>query len=421
MDALARRITEEQRESAKVLVSLRWFLLAALVVVVDFPVRDDTRAFLVIHGLMLGAVVLNFRLHYLIATRRPVPLWLPLLIGAYDAAAITAAIAVIDGFDNTAYVLYYPALMAFSAAFPGRIGLTYAALIMLIYSALSIFIYKRFDTGSASDWHDLGLRVSTMAATTLLSYLLVRVERVRRMRAVADEAERQREVRALEQRTLAMEQAAEVERRRLAREVHDGVSQGVYMLSLGLEGLGRDGSSTGSRPDPERLDALVRLSKQTLLESRGLLFDLSDVMHGEARLEALIQNQADDFRAITGITTTVRVEGAPASLPSATATEVYRVLRESLANVYRHAGAHSVAIELCHGAATTLRIRDDGVGFDGDAARQRGHGLRNMEDRARAIGADFAVESAPGAGTAITLTIPALEASDVPDSHLARR
>ncbi|MEX0781563.1 MAG: sensor histidine kinase [Dehalococcoidia bacterium] len=417
MEVLSRPLGFEQRESARVLVLLRWVLLAALLVLVDYPIFDDTRGVAVVGSLIVGAAALNFWFQRLLIEERPIPLWLPLGVGAYDAAAITAGIAVIDGFDNTAFVLYYPALMAFSAMFPGRIGLTYAGLIIGVYSALSILLFKRFDANSTSDWRDLGLRVSTMGAATLLSYLLVRVERRRRIRAVEAEAERQQEVQALQQRTLELERAADEERRRLLREVHDGVSQGVYMLSLGLEGAVHDlnGTSSAGR---ERLDALVRLSKQTLLESRGLLFDLSGVMRGDSRLDELVRHQADEFRAITGIATVVRIEGGAQPLPPSTVAEIYRVIQESLANVYRHSGATSVEISLDQGAPTTLRIRDDGRGFAWDEAAGRGHGLRSMEERAASIGAHLTVDAEIGRGVTISLTIQPQEVhGDAHPSH----
>jgi signal transduction histidine kinase len=420
MNALTRPLGFEQRESMKVLVVVRWVLLVALLVVVDYQPFDDTRGFVAVGSLIVVALALNLFLQWRLIAHREIQLWVPLAVGAYDAAAITAGIAVIDGFDNTLYVLYYPALMAFTALFPGRIGLTYSAVIVSAYALLSIAFYERFDTASSADWRELGVRLTTMGAAALLSYLLVKVERQRRLRAVAAEADRQHEVQALQQRTLDLERAADEERRRLLREVHDGVSQGVYMLSLGLEGALHDANGAPTGPERERLGALVRLSKQTLLESRGLLFDLSGVMRGESRLDDLVRHQADEFRAITGIATTVTVDGEPRPLPSATIAELYRVIQESLANVYRHAGATRVDIELRQGEGTLLRMSDDGRGFAVVEARGLGHGLRTMEERATLIGATMCVTSSPGAGTTVTVTIPALEVPGATHARHAR-
>jgi signal transduction histidine kinase len=417
VEIVTRPLDFEQRESLKVLVMVRWLVLAALLLVVDYPFHSDPRGSLIIGALIGVAVAGGAGFHWWLVSGRPIPLWAPLSIALFDATAITAAIGAIDGFDNTSYVLYYPALMAFGALFPGRIALTYAAGIIGVYGLLSVFAYERFDTSTSADWHDLGLRLTTMATTVLLAYLIVRVERRRRMRAVQAEALRQQEVFGLEERAREqLERAVEEERLRLVRDVHDGVSQGVYMLSLGLEGAAHQLASGGDADGAagQRIEALVRLSKQTLLEARGLLFDLSDVMRGETSLDALLQHQVDEFRAITGIAASLAVRGESRVLPATTVAEVYRVTQECFANVFRHAQATSVRLELCEtGAGTVLRIADDGRGFDPGEGEGRGHGLRGMRERARQIGGRLEVEScAGGGGAAVTLTIPLEEVSD---------
>jgi signal transduction histidine kinase len=402
-----RTLAFEERESLRIVVIVRWAILAGLLVLVDYPLRSDPRGFFVTGGLWSAAVGLNLVLEWLLRTQRPVAIWLPLAVGAFDAAAITGEIALIDGFDNASFVLYYPALMAFAAFFPGRVGLTYVAGIIATYALLSVSVYERFDRSTATDWHDLGLRLITMAAAALMAYLLVRVERGRRLRAVQAEAARQQEIQALESRAFALERAAQEERRRLVRDIHDGVSQGVYMLGLGLESAAHEATAARGQPT-ELLQALVRLSKQTLLDARGLLFDLSTVIDGSQPLDEMLQHQAAEFRAVTGLNANVVVTGDLAPMPAATVAEVYRVVQESLANVYRHAGASCVFIELHAGReCTTLRVRDDGVGLRPPQGTPPGHGLRSMAERAARIGAHFDASEPAGGGTTVTLTIPA--------------
>lgn len=107
--------------------------------------------------------------------------------------------------------------MAFSALFPGRIGMTYGVAVSATYAFLSVAACQRFDRTSAADWHNLGLRIVTMVAAVALSYLLVRVERQRRLRAVAAEAQRQGEVFALKERARETARAADDEGKRLVR------------------------------------------------------------------------------------------------------------------------------------------------------------------------------------------------------------
>ena len=95
-------------------------------------------------------------------------------------------------------------------------------------------------------------------------------------------------------------------------------------------------------------------------------------------------------------------------------TAVYRVAQEALTNAERHAGATVVEVELeVAGNLTELRVRDDGHGFDpGSASRSNptdgqptGLGLRGMAERARLVGGELDVRSAPGGGTSVTLRI----------------
>ena len=89
-------------------------------------------------------------------------------------------------------------------------------------------------------------------------------------------------------------------------------------------------------------------------------------------------------------------------------TAVFRIVQEALTNVARHAGTKDVQVQLdLNPADLTLRIKDQGVGFDA-AQRTRGvsSGLDGMRERANLLGGEFKLESSPGQGTAITLTLP---------------
>lgn len=408
---LRQPLTFEQRDGVRVLVLARWALLGALVLSTPFPLQEGVVGRAVVTIAILAVATLNATLHVSLARGDSLTVAAPLAVGIFDAAAITASIAAIDGFDNSAYVLYFPALMSFSAIFPGRISLTYSAGILVTYSMLSVTFYERFDRSTAADWRDLVLRISSMSVTVVIGYLLVRVERLRRMRAVDAEAERQRQLFALEERARAMEEEASDERRRLTRDIHDGVSQGLYMLSLGLEDTA---VQLAREVDPatveSRVQALLRVAKQTLLDARGLLLELNQQAEGGSFPDDLLLRQAEEFRAVTGIQTSVSVTGQPRALPPSTVASMYRVLQEGFANVYKHAGATCVSVEMAFDPErATLRLTDNGKGIPAGAASTHGHGIRSMEERASAIGGSLVLTPNEGGGTTLTLIVPAEE------------
>jgi signal transduction histidine kinase len=102
----------------------------------------------------------------------------------------------------------------------------------------------------------------------------------------------------------------------------------------------------------------------------------------------------------------VSASGRSASATPGTDVVLLRAAQEALANVRRHAGATSVHIELSRDdTSSTIAVTDDGQGFD-PTATDAGYGLRGMRNRAVAFGGGCAVESAPGAGTTVRVSIP---------------
>ncbi|MCC3779594.1 sensor histidine kinase, partial [Streptomyces sp. UNOB3_S3] len=109
-----------------------------------------------------------------------------------------------------------------------------------------------------------------------------------------------------------------------------------------------------------------------------------------------------------------RLDGAPCPLPVETEVALLRLTQEALANVARHARAEHAAVTLAFlDGQVALDIYDDGVGFTpghGPADGRRTFGLHGMRERIAALGGTFTVESAPGEGTAIAATVPAVPA-----------
>jgi signal transduction histidine kinase len=189
------------------------------------------------------------------------------------------------------------------------------------------------------------------------------------------------------------------ERERIARDIHDGVAQDLaFILQHGRRLAGNPGAPAG-------VGTLVTAAERALDECRHAIASLTRT-GGEPLAEAL---------TLTALETAGR-EGAMVqtdidakiSVPAACQEALLRVTREAIINAIRHGGAKTINIELFERANVYLIISDDGRGFDVQrAAAAPGHlGIRTMEARIRAVGGEFAIDSEPGRGTRIRVSLP---------------
>jgi signal transduction histidine kinase len=194
------------------------------------------------------------------------------------------------------------------------------------------------------------------------------------------------------------------ERERIARDLHDTVIQRLFATGLGLQGLVGRIEDAGAR---ERLQQAVDELDETIREIRISIFDLEARTADQDGLRSRVLALAGESTATLGFEPRVHMEGPlDTATDASTREELLKTLREALSNVARHAAASSVDVRLSAGAGTiTLRVADNGVGLDPDAAR--GHGLDNMEARAEALGGVCEFGSRPGGGMVVTWRVPA--------------
>ncbi len=240
------------------------------------------------------------------------------------------------------------------------------------------------------------------------------------------------------------ELAAAAERGRIAREIHDGIAQLIYMLSLNTEtcvALAQRIEEASSsevealHPLTERLEKLVTISKQALWETRHYMFSLKPLISGTATLTQMLTNQLHEFEAISGLPVHFEVEGTE-EVPNGDqrrtrtvvqmGTAIFRITQEALTNAYKHAGATQIQVRLRHlPRSLEVEICDNGCGLEtlqgiphdksGDYSlaasgeRQRiysGRGMRGMRERTEELGGTFEVGQAPGGGVSIRACIP---------------
>jgi signal transduction histidine kinase len=203
----------------------------------------------------------------------------------------------------------------------------------------------------------------------------------------------------------AQELAALEERTRLARELHDSVSQALYGIGLGAQTM-RKWFGKDERLVKESLDYILTLAEAGLTEMRALIFELRpESLENEGLITALAK-QGASLQARHGIDVRLELCDEPL-LPLNIKEGLYRVAREAMHNVVKHAAAAKVTLRMATTAADLrLEVIDDGLGFDTGAAFPGHLGLHSMKERISGMGGELSVRSAPGAGTSVTVRLP---------------
>jgi signal transduction histidine kinase len=193
----------------------------------------------------------------------------------------------------------------------------------------------------------------------------------------------------------------EQERHRIGMDLHDGIMQDVYAVTLGLELAHEDIDSEPARAR-EAVGRSIDQLHDVIRDIRSYIFDLRPRQYtGDLRQSLL--DLGREFQENSAIRTEVLVPTDLQGIEYAIGVAFYIITHEALSNTRKYAQASAVVVTLrVETDSLNLEVRDDGVGFDASIEfPERHRGLRNMASRADVIGADFEVESAPGEGTAV--------------------
>lgn len=213
------------------------------------------------------------------------------------------------------------------------------------------------------------------------------------------------------------DEAVHTERDRMARELHDTLEQQLAGVSLQIDGIAR---ATESNPEAveSRVAVARRMIRHTRAEARRSVWDLRSRILENEGLPAALRAMA---AAVSGTPGSPAVEVAVGeNLPPLTKSVEFQLLRlaqEALTNAIKHSGASKVLIELLAAdSSITLRITDEGMGFDSRSpSPEPAHfGMTGMHERAERIKANINIESSPGNGCIVTVTLP-LDHEESPD------
>jgi PAS domain S-box-containing protein len=203
------------------------------------------------------------------------------------------------------------------------------------------------------------------------------------------------------------------DRERIARDLHDNIIQMLFAIGMGLEEsrrLVRVDVEESDRTISNAIDALNRVMKDV----RGYIHWAEPQISTGRQLTAAIEGLARTMEGAHSLRFRLHMDAAAAErLTAAQAGQVLYIAREAMSNSLRHSGARSGLVSLyARDGRVFLEVQDDGVGFDMPKKIEQGEGLRNMETRAKELGARFEVVSQPGQGTRAVLDI-LLERGDV--------
>jgi signal transduction histidine kinase len=200
----------------------------------------------------------------------------------------------------------------------------------------------------------------------------------------------------------------ETERRRISRELHDEAGQ---MLASLLAGLQTVASAKNFKIAKAHIKTLRNLTSRTIDGVGRLAQDLHPLVLDDLGLEIALRHYVAEYSALQGIPVQLKITGLrPKHLTEATRLGIYRIAQEALTNVSKHAHAKKVAISIqVKSKQITMKIADDGRGSAQMSARMavKGHfGCQGMRERASIMGGTISIDSQPGKGTTIVVTVP---------------
>ncbi|WP_235502031.1 CHASE domain-containing protein [Janthinobacterium sp. Ant5-2-1] len=280
-----------------------------------------------------------------------------------------------------------------------------------LFSVRKSDLYTRFD--AFLPW--LALLIGF--ASTMLLYMLFHTLASSRRRAIQMANGMTEELRAsqirlqlshqkLRRLAAHADQIKEEERKRIAREIHDDLGQNLLVLRIDADMLAsrthrrHPRLNARARSTLEQIDATIKSVRQIINDLRPTVLDLG--------VNAAVEWQVAQFRQRTGIACEVSESHDDICLSDQCATALFRILQESLSNISQHANASRVQVKLekCRDTVS-MSISDNGVGAAIDGRNKLGSfGLVGIEERIKLLGGTFYIESSPGAGMSVHVSVP---------------
>jgi len=261
----------------------------------------------------------------------------------------------------------------------------------------------------------------TFASFTFLFLVIYLLNQEIRVRKIAENqvAAYQENLRSL---ASALSLAEERERRRLAAYLHDQIGHTLALANIKLGELQK--SLPGQCPEfpAGELEKTGSLLEQAIRDTHSLTFKISSPILYELGLEAALEWLTEQVQKDHGISARFVADGQPQPLDDDVRVLLFQAVNELLVNVVKHAQAHNVEVSMRReGGNLKVEVGDDGVGFSMPQKDYRqgrcGFGLFSIRERLRPVGGLLEVQSAPGAGTHVSLIVPLAAAAAAARPH----
>jgi signal transduction histidine kinase len=199
----------------------------------------------------------------------------------------------------------------------------------------------------------------------------------------------------------------ENERKRISEEIHDNISQHLALSKIKLAVLRQSNPSLS-----KEIDEIRELIEQTIKFTRSLTFELSPPVLYELGFKAAIEWLTEQIQEKHGIKARFNSEGSFRTISEEIRVLLFKTIRELLFNIVKHAQAQIASVFIQEDRNhITIKIKDDGIGFNTDTIdslsyEEGGFGIPNIRERIRYLGGTFAVQSKPGKGSTVEITVP---------------
>lgn len=205
--------------------------------------------------------------------------------------------------------------------------------------------------------------------------------------------------------------ALAAERARFARELHDGAVQSLIAVEMQVDVLRRQAEA--GRPIAEELSRIQSLLREEVLKLRELMQQMKAIDVDAQRFLGVLKDNVERFQRETGISARFVTDLEQVDMPQRVCREIVRIVQEGVVNVRKHSGARHAMVRFgCSPDKWNLTVEDDGKGFSFSGRynmqqmKENGIGPMIIMERVNLIAGDLTVESNPGQGTRLEITVP---------------